>query len=416
MKRHAILLGILLHLTMVSVLWAAEPLTLDRCIAVALENHPDLKAAEGKVESKKASIGEAKASGLPQLSAGANYNRSGSSEQDDSSGRYGMSAALEQSVYDWGKRRLQVKGASINSDAAKMDYLQTRDGVIYEVKSAYYGLNRSMREYEVAKTRYDNYRKRLVWGQSYYEVGTKAKIEVTKAQSDLAGSKLALVRTESAAAQYRAQLASAMGDPLLKIEKVADAIDYEEWNIPIEDAMKRAENQRPELFAKMKRVEYAKTNLALVQKGMAPDLSASAGYNWYGSAPFDDNGWNAKLSLNIPIMDGGLTKSRTEAAAAELMTADAEYKSLANSVKLEVRKAWEALREAKEALSASREAEYQQRETLNLAQGRYRAGVGNSLEISDAIESYASAQANSVLALYECKKARLSLEKAMGGL
>ena len=162
MKRHAILLGILLHLTMVSVLWAAEPLTLDRCIAVALENHPDLKAAEGKVESKKASIGEAKASGLPQLSAGANYNRSGSSEQDDSSGRYGMSAALEQSVYDWGKRRLQVKGASINSDAAKMDYLQTRDGVIYEVKSAYYGLNRSMREYEVAKTRYDNYRKRLV--------------------------------------------------------------------------------------------------------------------------------------------------------------------------------------------------------------------------------------------------------------
>ena len=239
---------------------------------------------------------------------------------------------------------------------------------------------------------------------------------MTKAQSDLAGSKLALVRTESAAAQYRAQLASAMGDPLLKIEKVADAIDYEEWNIPIEDAMKRAENQRPELFAKMKRVEYAKTNLALVQRGMAPDLSASAGYNWYGSAPFDDNGWNAKLSLNIPIMDGGLTKSRTEAAAAELMTADAEYKSLANSVKLEVRKAWEALREAKEALSASREAEYQQRETLNLAQGRYRAGVGNSLEISDAIESYASAQANSVLALYECKKARLSLEKAMGGL
>lgn len=27
-----------------------------------------------------------------------------------------------------------------------------------------------------------------------------------------------------------------MGDPLLKIEKVADAIDYEEWNIPIEDS------------------------------------------------------------------------------------------------------------------------------------------------------------------------------------
>ena len=90
--------------------------------------------------------------------------------------------------------------------------------------------------------------------------------------------------------------------------------------------------------------------------------------------------------------------------------------SLSNSVKLEVRKAWEALREAYEALASSQEAERQQKETLGLAEGRYKAGVGSSLEISDAIESYAAAQTNTVQSLYQCKSARLALEKAMGGL
>ena len=207
-----------------------------------------------------------------------------------------------------------------------------------------------------------------------------------------------------------------MGDPLLQIESVTDAIDYKEWNITFEEAAEKAAANRPELAAKAKRVEYAKTNLALAQKGLAPNITASTGYNVSGSSLFEDDGWNAKLSFSVPLSDGGLTKSKTDAAKSDLETASAEYRSLGNSVTLEVRKAWEALREAKESLAASNEAERHQKETLDLAQGRYKAGVGSSLEISDAIESYSAAQANTVLALYECSNARLALEKAMGGL
>jgi outer membrane protein TolC len=156
--------------------------------------------------------------------------------------------------------------------------------------------------------------------------------------------------------------------------------------------------------------------LALEKKGLSPEISASAGYNAYGSAPFDDNGWNAKLSLNFPLYDGGLTRSRVQGAEADLVTARAQLDSASNGVMLEVRKAWYALAEAREALNASLEAERQAKETYELAEGRYEAGVGSSLEISDAVESYASAQTNTILSLYECKAKRLDLEKAMGGL
>ena len=395
---------------------AAETLTIESCVRTALEKHPDMVAAESKVVSKKAAVGQSAADSRPHIKGGASYTRSDSTDSANDSGRYNASISLEQSVYDWGKRGLRIEGARINMSAAEAEYFDTRDKIIAGVRSAYYNLNRAIRQHEVAKARFENYRKRLSWANSYYEVGTKPKIEVTKAESDLANSKLALVKAESAAEQYRAQLASSMGIPMMEIKNISDVLSYEEWDVPIGQAVERAVSNRPDLASQRKRVEYAETVLSLEKKGMSPEISASAGYNAYGSAPFDDNGWNARLSLNFPLYDGGLTRSRVQGAEADLVTAKAQLESTSNNIMLEVRKAWHALAEAREALNASLEAERRARETYELAEGRYEAGVGSSLEISDAVESYASAQTNTILSLYECKAKRLDLEKAMGGL
>ena len=399
-----------------SALAGAETITLESCIKTAIEKHPDIIAAAGKVDSQKAAIGENAAGGRPQLKAGTAYTRSDSTSAEDGSGSYNTSISVEQSVYDWGKRALKIAAARINTDAASSDYSYTKDNIIAGVRSAYYSLNKSLRQISVAQARYENYEKRLSWAKSYYEVGTKPKIEVTKAATDLANSKLSLVKAKSEAEQNRAQLASSMGLPLMEIGDILDVLSYEEWNVPIQEAVERALANRSDLAGKRKKVEYAMTSLALEKKGLSPDLNASAGYNAYGNAPFDDSGWNAKLSLNIPLYDGGLTKSRVQGAEADLVTAKAQMESTSNQVMLDVRKAWQALSQSKEALQASLEAEKQAKETYELAAGRYEVGVGSSLEISDAVESYASAQNNKILSLYECKQKRLDLEKAMGGL
>lgn len=396
--------------------FSADVLTLEGCILTALTEHPDLKTAESRIESARAGIGQAAADKKPQLNASGSYTRSDSRFADSDSGSYSSGVQVSQSIFDWGRANLRIGGARLSTSAAEADYLQTRDNVIANVRSAYYALNRSIRQHEVATTRYKNYEQRLEWARSYYQVGTKAKIEVTKAEADLSSSKLTLVRTESSGQQAKAELASAMGVPLSRIEQITDVLDYTDWDVPIEEAVQAALQNRPELLAKQKRVEYAKNNLELQMKGLSPSISASGGYNAFGSAPFDDNNWNAKMSVNIPIFDGGLTKSKVEGARADLAAASSEFDSLKNSVMLEVRKAWESLVEAKQALQASTESERYAKETLDLALGRYKAGVGDSLEISDAVDSFATAQANTVLSLYDCKQAQLALEKAMGGL
>ena len=239
---------------------------------------------------------------------------------------------------------------------------------------------------------------------------------MTKARSDLASSKLTLVKTMSSISQYKASLAEAMGMPMLSINNIADELGYTDWSIALTEALARAKQNRPEILAQEKRVESARMTLHLQKKGLSPSLTASVGYDVYGSAPADNGEWTGKLSASIPLSDGGLTAGKIQGAAADLAEAEAEMESLSNSVVLEIRKAFEALTEAKEALAASRSAESQAKETLDLALGRYSAGVGDSLEVSDAVDSYAEAQTNTVQSMYDCKIARLDIEKAMGGL
>ena len=323
---------------------------------------------------------------------------------------------MNQSISDWGRRETRIKRARLSTEAAEADYEETVDLVVQRVYNAYYALNRAVRDVDIAQTRYDNYEKRLDWARSYYEVGTKAKIEVTKAESDLASSKLTLVRAQSNEELCRAELANAMGVPLMEISGVEDMLGYEDWSISLDDAVAGAMKDRPELVARRLRVESAAENVTLQMKGLSPSLFASAGYSFGNHSYFDHDQWNAGLTLSVPLTDGGLTKSMVEQARAQLRQAEAELVGLENSVTLEVRTAWEDLRQAKESLTSSQEAERAAKATLDLALGRYKAGVGDNLEISDAVDGYAVASANTVLALYDCKNARINLEKAMGGL
>lgn len=393
---------------------SAGTLTLDDCLATAMKNNPDITAARESLNAERTTINQAAAPGRPQLSANSSYRRSGTG--DDHEGSYSTGVSVNQSISDWGRRETRIKRARLSTEAAEADYEETVDLVVQRVYNAYYALNRAVRDVDIAQTRYDNYEKRLDWARSYYEVGTKAKIEVTKAESDLASSKLTLVRAQSNEELCRAELANAMGVPLMDISGVEDMLGYEDWSISLDDAVAGAMKDRPELVARRLRVESAAENVTLQMKGLSPSLSASAGYSFGNHSYFDHDQWNAGLTLSVPLTDGGLTKSMVEQARAQLRQAEAELVGLENSVTLEVRTAWEDLRQAKESLTSSQEAERAAKATLDLALGRYKAGVGDNLEISDAVDGYAVASANTVLALYDCKNARINLEKAMGGL
>jgi outer membrane protein len=92
----------------------------------------------------------------------------------------------------------------------------------------------------------------------------------------------------------------------------------------------------------------------------------------------------------------------------------AQRDALRQQVRLEVERAQLAVHAARESVTAADEAQTNARERLRLAEGRYRAGVGNIIELSDAQLSATNAAVQRVQAAYNLATARTELARSLG--
>jgi outer membrane protein TolC len=386
---------------------------LEECLEIALDLNPSLTEAKSGIASQAARVGEAAASSRPQISLSSSYGYGHSGS--DGQGSINTGVTLRQSIFDWGRADLSVRGAVLELDAKTLERANAVQGVLAQVTDAYYMVNRSARNLAIATERVSNYEKRLKWAKDFYAAGAKAKIDVTKAETDLAGARLDAAQANGAAVKALSGLSHSMGAAEWTPQGVQDLLEYTSYDITLEEAVRTALESRPDLMAQEVRLQAARTSLSLASKGLSPSFSASAGYSFSGeSDPFDQEEWRVSVGLEVPILDGGLTKERISGAEADLASAESRKEAARQDIILAVRNAHASLAEAREALTAAGEAERQASETLNLAFGRYGAGVGESLEISDAVDGYAQARVRVVTALYDLKSAEINLKRTMG--
>ncbi|MDR3322036.1 MAG: TolC family protein [Synergistaceae bacterium] len=397
--------------------------SLERCIEVALSNRPSLIESRSGIESQKARVGQAAASLRPQVRVSPSYGYS-RSESAGGNGQFAMEFSLNQTISDWGRTDLSIQGARQELEAKVLDEGDTVQAIVADVSDAYYALGRSGQNLEVADERVGIYESRLNWAKDFYKAGSKAKIEVTKAETDLANARLDYVLAQGALQRAVSGLAHSMGTPDWSPDDAVgfgDSLDEPEaflddgTAISMDDAVAAAMSNRSDMKAQDVRVDAARTNLLLAAKELSPTLTGGAGYSFSGEDdPFENREWRVSLGLSVPVADGGLARERTRQAEGDLAAAEARWETMRQDVIYAVRTAYTSLIEARESVLAAKEAERQAGETLKLAQGRYKAGVGESLEISDAVDGYAQSRIRVVTALYNLKSAEIALKRVMG--
>ena len=179
--------------------------------------------------------------------------------------------------------------------------------------------------------------------------------------------------------------------------------------------MKTAYQNRPDLNAAAIERKSTALSVALAQKGYYPAFSGSAGYSWSGEdfSQKDEN-WTAGVTLSVPIFNGFSTKHKVEEARANLKSAESQEETLRQSVFLDVKQAFLTLQEAVAKIPVAELTVTQARENLELANGRYEAGVGSPIEVTDSQVSYSQVQYAYIQALYQYQTAQTNLDKAMG--
>jgi outer membrane protein TolC len=183
-----------------------------------------------------------------------------------------------------------------------------------------------------------------------------------------------------------------------------------------EDAVAQALMQRPDIKAAQSQIRAAERTVAAARAERLPSLSVNADYGVIGESPTQSHGtFTAAGTLSVPIWLGGRTAGDIEQANAALAQRRAELEDVRSRVESEVRNAFLDLQTAISQVEVARQNLDVTRETLTLTRQRFDAGITDSVEVSQAQASVASAELDYINSVFAHNVAKLSLARAEGG-
>jgi outer membrane protein TolC len=257
----------------------------------------------------------------------------------------------------------------------------------------------------------------LKLAQDQRDAGIATGVDVTRAETRLAQEQVRLSRAQTDAESGRLQLQRIIGLPLGSPLTLTDPLRFAAPALPsIETAIAQAEDGRPEVRvaqAELSEADYLKRAARAEQ---LPSLEFLGDYGVSGITPTSSDlpTRRAAIQLNVPIFNGGLTRGRIEVAGSRQNMAQLQLAAVRGQVEEDVRLAFAGLRTTAETVRATNlEVTLAERE-LEMARDRFRAGVGDSIELITAQSALANARLDQVTALAVYNGARLNLAAALG--
>ncbi len=412
-------------------------LSLQEATAIALKEHPILKESREKVSAAKYQIGSARAAYLPQVTY--TYNAYwgnafpatsgavsggppglGSSVGGATTDYYVNRFSLSQLIYDFGKTPGQIDQSRATFHQSEEDYAGSRQQVVLEARTAYFGYLAAQRARKVTEETVRQNQELVKQAQGFYQVGLKAKIDVTKAEANLYNAEADLIKAKNAVDLAKVTLMTAMGLKKFPFSGVEDVLEVTPQPQSLTELKAQALNRRPEIVKNRYQQDYNKASYRVARAGWFPTVSSLAAYGWsapdapFGNNSFDNKSWWVGAGVTLPLFDGLLTLNNVRTASGNTRANLADAEVLSQNITKEVEQryldltsAWELIRATKKALEAARE-------NYRLAQGRYQVGVGSIIEVTDAQVQFFQADLKFVQALYDYRVAEAQLDKAIG--
>ena len=403
-------------------------LTIEDAVRIGLENHPRIRSASERVSSQQAVLGQQMSAYYPTISMSNQYRTSQSSTNggnDHAADAFSSQAIFNLTLYNFGKREGNVQAARETVDATKQDYETTNQDTILAIKQAYYVYLGSQALVNVRKDTVRNRDLLVRQARGFYEVGTRARIDVARAEANLYTAQADLIAAENAVKIAWVTLRNAMGSPRLPEQPVAEDSPETVFSMNLAGARNVAFDARSELKSFDAQRRASDQLIATARRGHLPDIIFDASYGRRHVSDQTVGGhnlntfplqptWSVQLSLNIPIFDGFRTTNRVEETLHNYYNVKAQEEDRRQQIALEVEQSYLRVVETQERIKATDSAAKAAKENLDLAQGRYQVGVGSIIEVTDAETLYTDAQTTYIRTIYDYKIADAQLARAMG--
>ncbi len=377
--------------------------TLSDCIKLAITHHPAIMSAISNAEIYKTRIGQAWSNYFPTIGAGVSYSRNDMLMSNMPANmsrmmtqRYNMfyvpTLSANMLFFDFGKTKASADMAKRNYEASRYDAESNIETVIYNVKVAYYNLVFAEIQKAVYEETVKDFELQLKQAKAYYEIGKKAKIDVTTAEYNMGNAKVNLIRAKNTLELASVQLANAVGIPELENVILKDKMNNKKYDVNFEDLLKTAQESRPALLSAKKTMDAAEMNVRAAKRAFTPDISGFASYDHGGRQIYSDYGYQFGVQLNYNALNLMLLKKQVDEAKATYQKAVADYEQQKQNVYLEVKSAYINLLNSHDSLDVAKLALQQAKERQYLAFRRYQVGLGDAIEFKDSENTYLNAQ------------------------
>ena len=401
---------------------------LDALIAEGLASHPSLDAANARLRQAQAQAGSAEAARQPHLSVSGGYTGVRLPESmagDEMGGHYMGSGQLAFNFsygFDlWGGKRAAWEAAVDATHAAVVDAQAARLKLSAGIVQSYVELDRAWRSHDVAEQEVERAQKTLQLVRQRRAAGIDSDVQVRQAEVRIPAAQQQLQAAQQQIDAARTALAALAGqgpDRGLRIER-PQALNTAALQLP---GVLPSEllGRRPDVVAARWRVEAAGKQIKVAKSKFYPsfNLTALAGVVAPGIGDLlKSSSTFAYLgpALSLPLFDGGALRANLAGADANYDLAVAAYNQSVLDALREVADQVNALRSLEQQSQSQQQAVTTANAAYELSSQRYRAGIGNALDMLAAQAQWLSAQ-QALTALHAQQlQAATRLNVALGG-
>src|SRR6266849_352289 len=293
-------------------------LTLDECIAIALEAQPSIQATLHDYAAARARVREALAPLLPQIAATASTFQTTSTSRTTSTST-GRSVTVtttsrfadnfltqiqaSQLLFDFGKTLAATQTARKLAEVSAEGVELQRQIIALTVKEAYTNTAFSQRLIRVQEQALERAELNLESAKGFLEAGTQPLNTVARAQVDVANAKVDLINARNALRTARVALNTAMAVDVSTPTEIKDNLEYEPSTLDRAALRAEALRQSPEYRQAKLQSSAAEASFRAASRNFLPDISGTGSYG--GTQAQRNPTWTCGLSFSLALVDGG---------------------------------------------------------------------------------------------------------------
>lgn len=403
----------------------AAPLALAEVVDLALCNNPQTREAWASARVQAGQVGIAEAPYLPSITGSVGSARSHTRVEDSASARKTTnSAALSFSwlLYDFGNRAATLEGARELLAAAVATQDSVAQTVFLAALTAYHQVHALTAALAAAELSEKAASESLEAAEARYRAGTATPADRLQARTAFSQATLTRIRTAGELDNARGSLANAIGLDANRTLTLAPPGELASGEAPadfernVETLIADARRRRPDLAAAEAQVRAAQADVEASRAAHLPTLSLAALPSWQNSGGIDTRSASIGVTVNIPLFTGFAQTYKVRSAEAQADLKAAQRDRLQLQVALDIWRAYQNLRTATQSLRTTADLLASAEQSARVTAGRYRAGVGNILDLLTAQSALAAARQQRVLSVFEWNVARATLAQAAGAL